>query len=315
MEANMRSTRAVGAAQPTRSRRWRWLIVFVVGFALWVATIVVTALTRNSNLIPTGVLLGSFLVPVTAVVWNFDRDVDTVLTTQRIFATFVIGGVLGVLAASLLESPLNQNNPFVYIAVGFIEEAVKFAALVGAAAGLSRYTTRDGIVLGATTGFGFAALESSGYAFNALFTVHGLSLGSLVATEALRGLLAPLGHGLWTAIIGGALFHASSRHNRLRISGGVIGIFVLVSILHALWDSMRGIALILTALLTLASGHSLTMQQGAPAANDGQIILFNVLNFGGIVVVSVIGVITLVVVSRRWGRSASASPPPVPAGA
>jgi RsiW-degrading membrane proteinase PrsW (M82 family) len=238
--------------------------------------------------------------------------VDTALSTQRIFATFVVGGVLGVLAASLLESPLNQNNPFVYIAVGFIEEAVKFAALFGAAAGLSRYTTRDGIVLGATTGFGFAALESSGYAFNALFTVHGLSLGSLVATEALRGLLAPLGHGLWTAILGGALFHASSRGNRLRISGGVIGIYVLVSLLHALWDSMRGIALILTALLTLASGHSLTMQQGAPAASDAQIILFNVLNFGGIVVISIVGVVSLLIISRRWGRTSSSASPPAP---
>jgi uncharacterized membrane protein len=142
--------------------------------------------------------------------------------------------------------------------------------------------------------------------------VHGLSLGSLVATEALRGLLAPLGHGLWTAILGGALFHASSRGNRLRISGGVIGIYVLVSLLHALWDSMRGIALILTALLTLASGHSLTMQQGAPAASDAQIILFNVLNFGGIVVISIVGVVSLLIISRRWGRTSSSASPPAP---
>jgi protease PrsW len=29
---------------------------------------------------------------------------------------------------------------------------------------------RDGMVLGAAVGFGFAAFESAGYAFNALFT-------------------------------------------------------------------------------------------------------------------------------------------------
>jgi RsiW-degrading membrane proteinase PrsW (M82 family) len=216
--------------------------------------------------------------------------------------TFVVGGVLGVLAASLLESPLSHDSLLTYIAVGFIEEAVKFAALLGAAVGLSRYTTRDGIVLGATVGFGFAALESAGYAFNALFTVHGLSLGSLVATEALRGLLSPLGHGLWTAIVGGALFHASGRGNRLRVTGGVIGAYLLVSILHGLWDSMRGIALILTGLLTLASGQSLGMQSGAPAASDQQIVLFNLINFGGIVLVSAVGIGSLLVISRRWDR-------------
>src|ERR1700737_2748848 len=145
MEVDPRSMQAI-VGEPARSRRWRWLIVFVAGLVLWIASILVTAIPRNSNLIPTDVLLGSFLVPVTAVVWNFDHDVDSVLTGQRIFATFVVGGVLGVLAASLLESPLSHDNLLTYIAVGFIEEAVKFAALVGAAVGLSRYTTRDGIV-------------------------------------------------------------------------------------------------------------------------------------------------------------------------
>ncbi len=49
--------------------------------------------------------------------------------------------------------------------MGLIEEAVKLGALWL----LARYTMRDGMVLGATVGFGFAALESAGYAFNALF--------------------------------------------------------------------------------------------------------------------------------------------------
>jgi hypothetical protein len=46
----------------------------------------------------------------------------------------------------------------------------------------------------------------AGYAFTALFTMDGLSLQNLVETEVLRGLLTPVGHGLWTAILGGMLF-------------------------------------------------------------------------------------------------------------
>jgi len=296
------SGRATTQPRPAGRRRWRWLIVFLIGLLLWVAAVIVTALTQNPTLIPTDVLLGSFLVPVTAVIWNFDRDLDSALTGERIFTTFVVGGVLGVLAASVLESSLLWSGPTQYFGVGFIEELVKLAALFGAAVGLPRYTTRDGIVLGATVGFGFAALESSGYAFNALFTTHGISLGSLVATEALRGLLAPVGHGLWTAIVGGVVFHAASRGNRLRVTGGVVVAYLIVSILHGLWDSMRGIAALLTALVSLASGQ-LSAQSGAPtAASDTEILLFNLFNFGGIVVVSALGIATLLIISRRWDR-------------
>src|SRR5205085_6868044 len=77
--------------------------------------------------------------------------------------------------------------------VGFIEELVKGVLVVLFALGIRSYTTRDGMVLGATVGFGFAALESSGYALASLFVVQGnqlfLSLPSVVLNELVRGLL------------------------------------------------------------------------------------------------------------------------------
>ena len=82
---------------------------------------------------------------------------------------------------------MRQPSGLAYVGVGLIEEAVKLAALWLLAWRLPRYSMRDGMVLGATVGFGFAALESSGYAFNALFTMEGLSLQNLVETEVLRG--------------------------------------------------------------------------------------------------------------------------------
>jgi RsiW-degrading membrane proteinase PrsW (M82 family) len=42
---------------------------------------------------------------------------------------------------------------------------------------------RDGMVLGAAVGFGFAAFESAGYTFNALLTRTGLSLLGTAATS------------------------------------------------------------------------------------------------------------------------------------
>jgi RsiW-degrading membrane proteinase PrsW (M82 family) len=218
--------------------------VLLIGLVLWIATIAVGGLTGNALMLPTIVLLGSFLVPVTAVVWYLDHDPSPALSPRRVIAAFVIAGVIGVLAASLLEYFLVVPGAFGFLEVGLIEEFVKGAAVIFVAWGLHTYRTRDGMVLGATVGFGFAALESSGYALVALFVVQGhrlsLSLTSLVVTELIRGVLAPFGHGLWTAILGGVIFR-SARNGHLRPALGVFVAYLLVSILHAAFDSTGGI--------------------------------------------------------------------------
>jgi len=85
--------------------RWApsWWAVLLIGLALWIATIAVGGITGNALMLPTIVLLGSFLVPVTAVVWYLDHDPSPALSPRRVIAAFVIAGVIGVLAASLLE--------------------------------------------------------------------------------------------------------------------------------------------------------------------------------------------------------------------
>jgi RsiW-degrading membrane proteinase PrsW (M82 family) len=226
-----------------------WRGIFFTGLLLWVASIVVTALTSNTNLIPTVVLLGSFLVPATAVVWYVDHYHSPELTGGLVVRAFIVGGVLGVMAASILESLLIRPGMAMFFGVGLIEEGVKLLALMFIARGMTTRTIRDGIVLGAAVGFGFAALESSGYAFNALLVVQngepiGLSLSDLVVSEFLRGILAPLGHGLWTGILGGVLF-AEKPHGGWLPTPRLLGVYLFVSILHGLFDSASGIAVAL----------------------------------------------------------------------
>jgi uncharacterized membrane protein HdeD (DUF308 family) len=133
-----------------RAREGRqWLRVFLGGLLLWVATVAVTFWTANANLVPTIILLGSFLVPATFVVYALEHHADQVLTGQRLFTTFLYGGVLGVLGASVLEAEfLKEPSLATYIGVGLIEEAAKLAALWVVAWRLPRYTMRDGIILG-----------------------------------------------------------------------------------------------------------------------------------------------------------------------
>jgi RsiW-degrading membrane proteinase PrsW (M82 family) len=229
-------------------QRWapRWWGVLLIGLALWIASLGDAFLTGNLILLPTVVLLGSFLVPVTAVVWYLDHDPSPALSPRRILAAFIIAGVIGVLAASILEFWFVFGpGLFGNLKVGLIEEFVKGVAIVVLAWGLRSYATRDGMVLGAAVGFGFAALESSGYALASLFVVQGgqlyLSLTSVVLTELVRGVLAPFGHGLWSAILGGMIFHGARSSGHLRLTWGVVAAFVGVSILHAAFDSFGGV--------------------------------------------------------------------------
>ncbi|MFG1610532.1 PrsW family intramembrane metalloprotease [Actinoplanes sp. NPDC049265] len=283
-----------------------WLRIFLTGLVLWVLTVVVTFLTGNPNLIPTLVLLGSFLVPVSFVVWAFGRRHSGEVTAELLFSTFVTGGVLGVLSAAVLESYLLSPSPGLFFGVGLIEEAAKLAALAFLARHLRHKYAFDGLILGASVGFGFSAFESAGYAFTAMLTENGLSVTQLVQTELLRGLLAPVGHGLWTAILGGVLFSASGRRH-FAFTGRLLLTYLGVALLHALWDSWHSIALFITLILTGTPGQYSLMQRGyQPEPTPTQADVFTALSWGGLIVVSLIGIAWLIHVRRRADQEARA---------
>ena len=287
--------------RPVVARRSKhaWLKIFLIGLALWLACIAVTLATKNINLVPTLILLGSFLVPVSFVAWAFEHWRDEHITTELIVSAFVLGGLLGVLGASLLESYLLHPSLIMFFGVGLIEEGAKLAALMFVTRHLPHRHARDGIVLGAAVGFGFAAFETTGYAFTALLTVHGLSIGALIQTELLRGVLSPFGHGLWTALLGGVLFR-DAREGVFRYTKALFGMYLWVSFLHGLWDSSRELAVVLTYLLTGAPWqiHLLTIGF-VPAPTPTQVELFTWLSIGGLTVVALLGVATLVVLWRH----------------
>jgi RsiW-degrading membrane proteinase PrsW (M82 family) len=242
----------VRAAHPHHRHGWWWKTL-LVGFLLWVVTIVVTITTLNTNLVPTIILLGSFLVPFTVVLFVIERVTGTVSTMQLIVAFFV-GGILGVLGASLLEANL-QQDALVYIVVGFVEEFVKGVLLLFVGWRVRPKTARQGALLGATVGAGFAAFESAGYALQTMLAnIHGHTVINILETQAFRGVLAPFGHITWTALIGGALF-ASTRSGRFVFSPRLGWTLVGVAALHAIWDQSYGWAIMFTRGILEGSWH------------------------------------------------------------
>ena len=111
---------------------------------------------------------------------------------------------------------------------------------------MSYRTVRDGRVLGAAVGFGFAALESAGYAFTALLRSQG-SIGAVEETLFVRGLTSPAGHTAWTGLTCGALWALISSPGFGRALG-FVATFAGAVALHAAWDSFGTV----TAYLVLA---------------------------------------------------------------
>ena len=145
------------------------------GLGLWLATVVVTFVTGNLNLVPTIILLGSFLVPVAFVSYAFGHA-DRVLTAQRSFTAVVSGGVLGGWGPRCWRPPCSASR--------------RGRPMWGRA-------DRGGGQAGRAV--------AGGPPPGSLHHASGPSLLNLVESEVLRGILTPVGHGLWTAILGGAV--------------------------------------------------------------------------------------------------------------
>jgi len=232
------------AEHDARRTRREWLHVLLAGLGLFVVTTVVMFVTGNPNLYPTVIMLGNFLVPVVFVLYLYDHQHLSSLAPEMLARSFLIGGLLGVLGASVLEPLLipPPDNPSQGLTIpsamliGLIEEGCKIAAVMWVARRLRHNSAMDGLLLGAAVGMGFAALESTGYAFTAFVASRGEVTASLAVT-VLRGLFAPFGHGVWTGILGAVLFRESRPH-RFRITGAVILAYIFVSLLHGLWDGL-----------------------------------------------------------------------------
>src|SRR5437867_2535718 len=104
-------------------RQRTWWRVLLIGIVLYWAFAKLLTSTGNPNLIPTVILLRAFLVPVVYVVYLYESGALYDVPIPMVALTFFYGGVLGVIAATLLESQLVVGLSILsLLAVGFSEE-------------------------------------------------------------------------------------------------------------------------------------------------------------------------------------------------
>ena len=145
------------------------------GAVLFFGAVQMLRLTGDPNYIPTVILLGAFVVPVTFVAYFYRQEniLDKTIHSEAPFTLvpicFLVGGVIGVIAAGFLEYETLRNlKIWGLFGVGAIEECVKliFPIVIYVRA---RYRSEaDGLLFGVAAGMGFAALETMVYELVAL---------------------------------------------------------------------------------------------------------------------------------------------------
>jgi protease PrsW len=276
-----------------------WLWVLLVGALVWILTAFVAGLTDVEHLVANVVLLGSFLVPVALVLFALSRTSDGHLTAESVILGFLAGGTLGTVFAALTEVYFLPTAAGTFIGVGLFEESAKALAVIAAGSMVRERRGRDGMILGATVGAGFAAFETAGYALQTFIKhLDDHAVLDIVSTEAQRGALAPFGHITWTALVGGAIF-AAWRGGKFGPIAPVAWTFAGVVALHAAWDATYGWA-ILVAKGVAGDGWQAEWPKterwiGSPTG--GELTTFNIAYDVFIGLNALIGTVWLI---RRW---------------
>ncbi|HWT92832.1 MAG TPA: PrsW family glutamic-type intramembrane protease [Solirubrobacteraceae bacterium] len=275
-----------------------WRATLALGLVLWAAAVALFAVTENVIVLPSVILLGSFLVPVVAVEWWWDRRAESALSVPLLARVFLVAGTGGLFAAAALETWLLPGRSIEALWVAGTEETVKLLLVLGAAACVPRLRPLDGLILGATVGFGFAAFESAGYALNAAIRDGDFDFRALVENELLRAVEAPFLHGAWTGAVGGAL--ALGRRRLVAVT------LVAVVVLHALWDASSAAALALVVLLDGDAGQAAALDAGVlPDPRGVSPWLYGALQNAIQITVALGGALVL----RRLYRRAANGPP------
>jgi CRP-like cAMP-binding protein len=211
----------------SRDRYWISLLAGIAGFGA--SAFAFFVLDVQWAMLAT-LILGSFIVPIMYTVYMAESDI---LATRpgALALIFVVSAIAGIPISAGIQALLEVDwySFGGALTIAAIEEPIKVAMVLWF---LRRSTNRfrmDGLVFGAAAGMGFAAFETL------LFGIGYADVPKvLVEALAVRSILAPLGHGTWTAITCAVIYGQNAR-GRL-YDPRVLGAFALTIGLHTLWD-------------------------------------------------------------------------------
>jgi len=233
---------AVPSGWPTPRVFWR---IFFGAMATYLLLLFGLREFGNTNFLPGMIVIGSFVVPLSVVILFFELNVARNVSIYQVGKMILLGGALSLVVTMFVGAviPSGVGNLIMATLTGVVEETGKALVLL-IIIGAVRYRFQlNGLLFGAAVGAGFAGFESAGYAFIlALSNATSLAEVTQMATGniLIRGLLAPGGHVIWTAMVASALWRVKGDRPfqvPMLFHPLVIRRWLVAVVLHGLWDT------------------------------------------------------------------------------
>jgi RsiW-degrading membrane proteinase PrsW (M82 family) len=213
---------------------------------------------HNQNMIPGAILVGSFAIPCSTLIFFIEMNVARNFSVYQILKLVFMGGLVALLIAVFLADVLppqtdSEGSPTWAGAAltGLVEESAKLFAAVFFM-GRRRFNwSLNGLLIGAAVGTGFAAFESAGYALSSLLVFYQQMItdqnagewnqvvGATIHAIELRALFAPCTHIVWGALAVAALWKVKGDNPfkwRMLLDQHFLRVFAIAILLHTLWD-------------------------------------------------------------------------------
>lgn len=218
-----------------------WLFVRFGSSALLLFVGLFLAVTqfRNELMIPGLLFVGSFAVPFASLIFFWEMNAPQNVSLYQTIKLLFSGGLVSLLISLFFFSNTAFLSTFLGASsAGIVEESGKLLAVLVLMRHKNQYHwILNGLLFGAAVGTGFAAFESSGYAFVVL--MQG-GFGPAVSNIFLRGVLAPFSHVVWTAITAAAVWRVKGQKTfnwDMLKDPGFLRTFIAVILLHMIWNA------------------------------------------------------------------------------
>lgn len=217
-------------------------LVLLIVLATVVGLIIVGLTALNPLGAGIGLVLSSLamVVVVLAYVWldRFEPEPPRLLVFAFLWGAsvaVVLSLVLGLYLESLIVTGESDGVSWVSVVIiaPIVEEAAKGAFLLLMMTGRRRNEVNsltDCLVYAGLVGAGFAWLE------DIFYIASGESLGGSLLTAALRLVMAPFAHSLFTTFVGIGVYFALQRRGAAAKAGPLVVGYLAAVFMHALWN-------------------------------------------------------------------------------
>ena len=240
------TTPPISEALSTWTKPWLYSRIFVLFFCTFTLLTICWKSFMNINVIPGIMFIGAFAIPFTTLVLFLEMNVFRNISFYTVIKTFFIGGCLSLFATLTLYSILEWDiSDFSFInaaTISIVEESGKAMVIYSLLKHAPQYKyVLNALLIGASVGAGFAAFESSGYAFMVLLSNLNDSnpIDCMLDNIYLRSFLSPGGHIAWAAISSTAFIIAKDKgplNTDILKKKKFWKIFIIPIAFHTLWD-------------------------------------------------------------------------------